>query len=86
MYVAQKAGFVGIPSLKGPFRIFQGGKVRKNGPSPGSFSLQKLRQMAIYCAKDDLSYDIGAEGKAKINEARGNYFVDPYVTLWGHFF
>ncbi len=26
------------------------GKVRKNGP--GSFSLQKLRQMAIYYAKD----------------------------------
>ncbi len=38
--------------------------------------------MAIYCAKGD----IGAEGKAKINEARGNYFFAPYVTLWGHFF
>ena len=28
--------------------------------------------MAIYCAKCD--YTIGAEGKIKINEARGDYF------------
>ncbi len=29
---------------------------------------------------------IGAEGKIKINEARGDYFFDPNVTIWGHFF
>ncbi len=32
------------------------------------------------------SYAIGAEGKIKINEARGDYFFYPNVTLWGHFF
>ncbi len=31
--------------------------------------------MAIYCAKGDESYDIGAEGKTKMNEARGNFFT-----------
>ena len=31
-------------------------------------------------------YTIGAEGKIKINEARGDYFFYPNVTLWGHFF
>ena len=32
------------------------------------------------------SYDIDAEGKAKINQTRGDYFFDPYVTVRGHFF
>ncbi len=40
--------------------------------------------MAIYCAK--CGYTIGAEGKIKINEARGDYFFYPNVTLWDNFF
>ena len=43
--------------------------------APGSFSLEKLWQMAIYCAKGDYS-----------NDAWGNYFFDRCVTLWGHIF
>ncbi len=31
-------------------------------------------------------YTIGAGVKIKINEARGDYFFYPNVTLWGHFF
>ncbi len=31
------------------------------------------------------SYTIGAEGKIQINEARGDYFFDPNVTVLGHF-
>ena len=42
--------------------------------------LNVIKVCGIYC------YTIGAEGKIKINEARGDYFFYPNVTLWGHFF
>ena len=49
--------------------------------------LNVIKVCGIYCYIATENFvPIGAEGKIKINEARGDYFFYPNVTLWGHFF